>query len=240
MADPANSKIQIINKSLARIKQRTIASLDEQSEQARKAGMFYDCVRTSLLRQCGWRWARVKKPLNLLGDQATAIANPTDQSKQDVIPQWNFLYAYPAHCIRLFSVFNNVVPVIPDPFQDRYISMGKRPKFEIIRSPITNVQAIACQLESAYAEFTYDIEDPSQFDSLFIDAFETQLALELAIPLTCDKEMVALLKQEAQGNIEEAMRHNGDEGTDEMPHESPYESAREGSSLGLDSGNHAL
>jgi hypothetical protein len=113
--DSSNTKIQIINKALSHIKKRNINSLTEQTEEARKSNLFYDCARRSCLRLCNWQWARAQKALNLLGDQETAIANPTDASKQDVIPQWNYLYKYPADCVKLINVFNDITPVIPDP-----------------------------------------------------------------------------------------------------------------------------
>ena len=69
MPDASNTKITIINKSLSHLKQRTITSLDEQCEQARKANLFYDCTRKSALRACDWRFATVKGPLPLLGDK---------------------------------------------------------------------------------------------------------------------------------------------------------------------------
>ena len=134
--DSTNTQISIINKSLSRIKQRTITSLTEASEQARKANMFYDCARKSALRSCDWRFARVQASLTLLGDIDTAMNNPTDLSKQDIIDQFNFTYAYPPDCVRLIKVYNQNHSIFPEPYHDRHIEHGAFTKFEVMRAPI--------------------------------------------------------------------------------------------------------
>lgn len=225
--DPTNTKINIINKALSHIKQRNITALTEQSEQARKAAQFYDCARKSALRACDWRFARVQSTLNLLGDIDTAMNNPTDLSKQDVIDQFNFLYAYPADCVRLVKVYNSIYSIFPEPYLDTHIRHGRLAKFEVMRSPITKVLSIACNLEAAKCHYTQDITDESQFDDMFQDALSWELADELCMPLTADKELQQITHTAASGSFQEAMRKNGGESTETQPRESPYESARE-------------
>ena len=233
--DASNTKITIINKALSHLKVRTITSLDENCEQARKANLFYDCTRKSALRACDWRFATVKPVLNLLGDVNTALANPTDLSKQDFIPQWLFTYAYPANCVRLRKVFNAQVFIDINPYNDRsaYDYSSKIAKFEIARSPRTNLLAIACNLEAASAEYTFDITDESQFDDMFQDAFAWLLAEDLAMPLSADMELQGWISSQAKKSFDEAKRKNGGEGTEMAPRQSNYEAARNGGDLPL-------
>lgn len=230
MPDPSNTKISIINKSLAHIKIRSIMSLHEASEPARKANLFYDCVRKSMLRACDWKFATVKKALNLLGDVETAALNPTDGSKQDILPGWSYTYAYPAKCVRVRKLFNPQRNFDPSPYNDR--SMGdnsrRQVQFEEARSPVTNVLCLGTNIPSAWAEFTYDITDESQFDDMFQDVMSWNLAAELAIPLSCDKELAVMVANEAKSRESEAKRKNGGEGTEMAPRVSNYESARTG------------
>lgn len=238
MPDASNSKITIINKALSHLKQRTINSLTEQSEQAQKANLHYDCERRTLLRACDWRFARVQESLNLLGNISDAQAYPDDNSKQDVIDQFNYLYAYPANCVRLVKVYNPYHSIFPEPYHDMYLDYGALSKFEVMRSPVTKVMAIACNLELAKAHYTFDMKDESQFDDMFQDSLGWALADVLCMPLTADKELQRIIHASAESNLEEAMRKNGGESTERAPRESPYEQAREG---GYDrDGNHSL
>lgn len=226
--DSTSTKISIINKSLSRLKARTITALTEQSEQARKALMFYDCARKSALRACDWRFARVQATLTLLGDIETAQNNPTDLSKQDVIDQFNYLYAYPADCVRLVKVYNNNYAIFPEPYCDRHIDNGVFAKHEIMRSPISKIQAIACNLDLAKAHYTMNVTDESQFDDMFQDALSWALADDLCIPLTADKDLQVLIHRGAEICMEEAKRKSLGESPESQPRVSPYESARNG------------
>ena len=237
--DSTNTKLTICNKALAHIKQRTISSLAEQSQQARESNRFYDCERRSMLRACDWRFARVQDTLNLLGSIDVAMANPTDPSKQDIIDQFNFLYAYPPSCIRMVKVYNPYHSIFPEPYGDRHIANGAMSKFEVMRSPYTKVLAIACNLEQAKCHYTADITDASQFDDMFQDALAWALADVMCMPLTADKELQQITHQGATINLEEAKRKTMGESPEHQPRESPYEQARE-SSGGNYGGNHAL
>jgi hypothetical protein len=232
--DASNTKITIINKALSHIKQRTITSLDEQSEQARKANLFYDCARRSALRGCDWRWATVKKPLTLLGTQEDGLAYPDDNSKQDYLQEWSYTHAYPQNCVRFRRIFN------PSRRADESIYIEqhqgdhptRRNNFEIARSPVTNVICIGSEIELAWAEYTYDITDESQFDDMFQDALAWELAAELAIPLCCDLQLQQSVKQDAKEAMDEARRKNGGEGTEMQPRQSNYDAARMGGYYG--------
>jgi hypothetical protein len=228
--DAGNTKISIINKSLSHIKVQTITALTDQSEPARKANLFYDCARKSLLRECDWQWARVKKQLNLIGSIEDAIAYPTDISKQDIIRPWIYTYGYPAECVRLHKLFNPEMPGISIPFYLPHSNDGSDldnvTKYEIGRSPITNIIAIGVNMQNAWAEFTYNITDESQFDDMFQDALAWVLAAELAMPLCCDKELAQMVDARAKESVSEAKRKNGGEAPEFLPRVCDYERAR--------------
>lgn len=230
MPDASNTKIIIINRALTHCKVEMIASLDENSQAARLANLFYDNCRTSVLRACDWRFATVKKPMVLLGSVEQALAYPNDQSKQDVLPKWNFTYVYPASCARVRKVFNAQSYVEVTPWNDRTITDRSNviTLFEIARSPITDQLSISCNLPNASVEFTKDITDESQFDSLFVDALAWDLAKEFCIPLTGDLELKRDIDADAKATMEEAKRKNGGEGVEMAPRQSNYENAREG------------
>ena len=230
MPDASNTKIIIINRALTHCKVEMIASLDENSQAARLSNLFYDNCRTSVLRACDWRFATVKKAMTLLGSIDQALAYPNDLSKQDVLPTWNYTYAYPVSCARVRKVFNAQSFIEITPWNDRTVTdrSNNINRFEIARSPVTNQLSVSCNLQSAYVELTQDITDESQFDSLFVDALSWDLAKELCVPLTSDMELKHDVDSEAKAAMDEAKRKNGGEGVEMAPRQSNYENAREG------------
>ena len=239
--DASITKISICNKALSHIKVGNLSSLAEQSEAAFKCNLFYDCARRSALRACDWRFARVQRPLTLLGDINTAIANPVSASPLnskywDIIDQFEFTYLYPSDCVRMVKVYNPYHAIHPEPYGDRHMAHGKEDFFEIMRSPVTNQMALGCNLERARCHYTVDMKDESQFDDMFQDALGWMLALELCIPLTADQSLMAATGALAEKFIEEAMRKNWGESTEVSPRESPYEQCRNNG--GLERGNH--
>ena len=235
--DSGNTRINICNKALRHLKSEPISSISEQTESARVANLFYDCARKSALRACDWHFARVQRSLTLLGDINTALANPTDASKQDIIDQFTYTYLYPADCVRMVKVYCPQHAIFPEPYGDRHFARGAFDKFEIMRSPITDTLALGCNLESAKCHYTVDIKDESQFDDLFQDALGWQLADEMCLSLTADKELQQIVHAGATEVFERAARKNGGESTEVSPRESPYDQCREG---GSDVENHAL
>lgn len=227
-----NTKTSICNLALTHIKQRTIMSVADQSEQARKCILFYDKARRAALRQCDWNFATAQLKLAKLGDIDTAIANPTILADQDIYRGFNFLYAEPANTIRFRKVFNPQRMDQFDPYTDRTLDERRRThsqtwnQFKLVQSPITKIRAVASNLDCAYCEITTDITDESQFDDMFVDGFAYELALKLCIPLTADKELFGIIKTERDEFKGEAQRKNGGEGTERLPKSSSYEDAR--------------
>ena len=230
MPDASNTRINIYNKALAKIKVAGVTSVDQQCEPVRKCNLFYDCARKSALRACDWRWAGLKMPLILLGSVDVMLANPGDLSKSDVIPPWNYTYAYPPGVIRIRKIFNaqhgEEYPMWHDRSGNGLHDQVNR--WEESRSPYTNKLALACNLPFAWAEVTLDITDESQFDDMFQDALAWALAEELCIPLSCDMELKQSVEADAEKIFSEAKRKNGGEGVEMLNRTSNYEAARNG------------
>ena len=224
-----NTKTSIINLALTHIKQRTIASVAENSEQARKGILFYDRSRRSALRGCDWNFATSQIILNKLGDIDTAINNPSVQADQDIFYGYNFLYAEPPNTIRFRKVFNQQRQDAFDPYTDRTRDERRNAigqtfnQFKLVQSPITKIRAI---VDLAYGDITLDITDESVFDDMCVDGFAYELALKMCIPLTADKELYGIIKAERDDFFGEAKRKNGGEGTERLPKSSSYEDAR--------------
>ncbi len=223
----------ICNMALSHVRKTPISAVTEQSENARKCMLFYDIARRAALRSCDWNFASSKVKLAELGNVDRAIANPTVLADQDFYPGFSFLYAEPANAIRFRGVFNRHRMNEYDPYRGysderRRRSMAQHhDKFKLVRSPVTNIRAIACDLKHAYGEITMDITDESQFDDMFVESFGYELALRICMPLTASTEVFSVVKGERDEFVGEAKRKNGGEGTERLQSSSDYEDARE-------------
>lgn len=232
--------IDIVNMALTHCNQRTIESIADQNELARKSLLFYDPMRIDTLRACDWSFARKEVNLALIDylpgfvdfpDWAVPIPPIGPNTGKDVPPQWNYFYGYPGDCLMIHKVFNPYHPILPDPFRE-YSVMHKNwgkdgDRFELLRGMISNVMGIATNVTAAQAKYTFDCADTSQFDQNFVTAFALKLAQKICMPLTGDKELKSQLDGEVEAAVTEAKRLNHSEGPEFAPRDSAYERARD-------------
>ncbi len=102
------SRIQICNRALSAIGTRSqIASLEEDSEEAKQCLLIYDTTRTSLLQAAHWDFARATAYLTLLKALPGTPENPTVTSSNNwnpatmPAPPWLYSYGYPPDCIQV-------------------------------------------------------------------------------------------------------------------------------------------
>lgn len=179
------SIVQICNLALAHIGQRPILALTDNSNEARKCLLYYDLAKDSVLRAHNWNFAKSIEPLALISEEQ--------------IPGWDFLYARPANCLFVRRVFNesNVKESLPSEFMQ-------------FKTPL-NKKAIATNVDSAYAEFTRKITDPTDFDPVFIEALSFKLASLLSKTLTGDLSQSDRMEGRFLMQISDAKRSNQSE-----------------------------
>lgn len=149
----------ICNMALSYIAKGRITSLDERTEQARQCKLHYDHLRKMLLRRYTWGFA---KRVNRLARLDTGI------------PGWEYVYAYPQKCLSIRLIYNE---------QNAEKKEMEKSDFDvvIIRD---NVKAVACHVENAFAEYTYDTTDAEIMSEDFIEALSRLLASTIAMTLT--------------------------------------------------------
>lgn len=173
------SEIDICNRALSRLGTRaTIATLSENSTEARTAAIWYAATRDALLRAADWNFARRRVVLAL---SATPAASA-----------WRFRYALPADCLRLLRI---------EP--EGGLPMAMPPcAFELAGD--TGGRVVFSDLERAQAVYVARIGDPSQFDAGFTAALVDQLAAHMAWPLTQKTDVAVRLLQVARLSFAEA------------------------------------
>lgn len=150
------SIVDICNYALNHIGKGTISALDTSTEASRRCSLRFEPVRDKVLEDYPWRFAR--RQVALAASSSTVVG-------------WDYVYAYPSSCVKVRKVFTEATFGEAEPQQFDIYNVG-------------GVQCVVCNLESAYAEFTYRVTDPTLFDPLFVEALSYALAADLAFQLT--------------------------------------------------------
>ena len=173
------SNVQIANRALAKLGDKTIVSLTENSNQARALNECFVLVRQGELRRHPWHFA--KKRAQLAAD-ATA-------------PLFDFAYkfALPSDCLRI---------LMPQE-RSESVQYDNRVDWKVEGRFILSDQAGPLSIT-----YLADVTDPNEFDAAFIDVFASRLAVEVAHRLTGSTEKRRMAQEEYRGALLEARRAN--------------------------------
>ena len=96
------TEVDICNRALSRLgTAATIASLDEDSTEARHCAIWYAATRDALLRAADWNFARRREELADMGSPPTG---------------WDYRYAVPTDCVRVLRLAS-ATNAAPLPFE---------------------------------------------------------------------------------------------------------------------------
>lgn len=178
------SKVQIANAALSTyLGKGRINSLDEHNPTALQVEMHYDQAREELLSEWGWTFATKRAPL------AKMAIND--------IPEFASKFALPAKMIRLNWV--NEPGAAKAAIIDRRIDDTPR---------LVQGSFLYSDLEAAWAEFVFDLDDPTVYPAKFAAALSALLASKIAIALTetASKQQAAVAAYEQL--LDEAKIHD--------------------------------
>lgn len=199
----ATSKIEICNFALAQIGCNRITGLDDGSASAQLLSDFYDMIRRAILREFPWSFADSIKKLSVVND--------------DVVG-YEYEYGYPTKCVAIKRIFDK------DTGEDERFNA----EFDIKYDPDNDIKAIFTNRESAYAQYTADIEDVTLFDSLFCEAFGYRLAMEICNAKTGNAQRKSEMLQMYQSAMYKAYHGAGMEGFKKVQWNTRYRDARNG------------
>lgn len=206
------SPTDICNKALAWIGTRsTIASLTENSNEAKACARFYDGARQDVLQMFWWGFAKAQIDLTLLGcaEEHTSMR------------PWRFMYAYPSDCLQARFMILRLGSHGSDGSFGGYPAnyddiANRRPiKFEVATNfdaAGNTIKVINTDTPHAMLCYTRDIQSPDMFDNLFQTALEHLLASYLAIPLTGNTQIAEEHRKIAKDAIDTASAKAGNEG----------------------------
>lgn len=192
----------ICNMALSYISKGSILSLDDGSEEATQCKIHYDSCRSLMLRTYTWGFARRVVKLAAL-----------DES----LPEWRFVYAYPAKCCAVRLIYNE------DTAADKYTAQKASWDAVIVSD---NTRAIATNVEEAWAEYTRDVTNTDVFPPEFVQALAHFLASQIALPLTGSGAIMETQYQMFQAFLLTAKKQDAQERNMPPDEKTPYQMAR--------------
>ncbi len=178
--------VDIANMALTKLGTRaTIASLTENSTEARVINTWYATVRDDLIRSIDWNFARVYQTLALQGTPPA---------------RWAYSYAYPSDCVKFWRIDMGITTWFPgDP--NTIFEVG---------SDGTN-RMIWTNQETAVGVYSQRVTDPNRMDPEFVTAFVACLAAAVAYPITQKRDIAAQMQADAKAIMEDAMADSANE-----------------------------
>ena len=233
------SVVSICNRALASIGTRsTIASLTEQSTEAKQCNLIYEATRDEVLSMAFWNFARKTDTLALLksapGTPTNTAAANSVWSKIYPAPPWLFEYSYPADAIQVryispqpvsgyigpIPIFSNDGSVYTAPVQGQQYPAVPFVVAIDQDADANDINVVLTNQYQALVVYTRRITDPNIFSSQFTQALVAALAAKLAQALTGKLALSNAKFQEANGWVIQARASDGNEGLtviDNMP-----------------------
>jgi hypothetical protein len=230
------SEVDVANRALSLIGTRSqIASLDEDSNEARNVKLVFDAQRDELLRMAPWNCAMNFTNLSLICAAPGTPENPSAGTnvwqKGIPPPPWSYEYAFPSDCLRCVYIvpqfttgFTSGVPITTAVTGGAPAFWNGPPvRFRVAVDQIdlntgkpsatgADQRVILTNQEQAILCYVKKVTNPDVWDDLFQHALVHALASRLVISLTGDKALAQLRMQDANQVISQARQMDGNEG----------------------------
>jgi hypothetical protein len=220
------SEVSICNRALASIGTRSsIASLTENSAEARQCNLIYANTRDEVLNMAFWNFARKTALLALLksapGTPTNSGSSANQWSPLFPSPPWLYEYAYPSDALQIRQIVQQMQNYyVGTPFTSNGTgfypyNVGPGSPFVVGTDTDTegNQQNVILTNEyQAIAIYTMQIVNPALFGPQFTEALVQALAAKLAIALTGQVTLANAKFVQANAVITQARASDGNEG----------------------------
>lgn len=201
----ATSVVQVCNQALAHLgTTKQIASLVEQSKEARACNLMYEKVRDSLLRRHWWSF-------NNAWTTVGALTNTH--------PWWQYAYQYPSDCLGVRYVANAAHNPLMWKKADR---IPHQVGYD------SGARVILTNEENAVIVYSARVVDPNVWDVGFADALGWSLAVAMAMPLSGRAQVQNAVIQGWNVTLSSALAADGNEDHTSLEHEPDWLTARLG------------
>jgi len=226
-----SSKVQIANLALQQLGMNPISALtDNQNPTVRAINHAFDPTRDALFGEHRWPFATT---IGVLAELTTTevendggflvegfLSTPflsvgRTPDPDSLVAGWLYVYAYPSKAATVWAVFNEATAEEKD-----------TQEFDTVFLPGPNKRAIVSNLEEAYCEYTYKVQDTSIWSSTFIVAFSFRLAAMMAHTLLGDVQKGLKLMEISNAYVNEAKRVSWSEKVKKPSQVSGYQNCR--------------
>jgi hypothetical protein len=220
------TRIEIINRAMIAIASRSdVASLTENTPEARQSALIYEPTRDAMLRAAPWNFAR--KMIYLTQTKAvpgvpgsTAAASSAWNPATMPAPPWLYQYAYPADCAHMRYIIespSNASASVADMFSVPTLGpagpiVGISPTPFAVATDNSNT-VILSNVRRALGCYTEKVFSEARWDAQFQEAMVSALAARLGLSLTGNVQAVQLARSAALEAIVQARTADGNEGT---------------------------
>lgn len=194
------SKVDIANLALNHLGMNNITNFTEGSPSSNAVNSFFIPCRDDVFREYRWPFATVREALTLTND---------------VVLGYDYVYLYPVRAATIWSVFD-----------ESTIDTKEDQEFEVIYVPDSNRRVVCTGFQSAYAEYTYKLEDTTLFDPKFVLALSYKLAGAMAHQLIGSPEVGLKMGELYSGIISQAKTIGYTERLKKPTQISSYQNAR--------------
>lgn len=208
LGDNMRTEIQLANMALRHISMNKITSLAGTDPSSVLCNDFFDIARDDLYREFPWPFATGQFEL-------TEITSVT-------LPGWDYIYQHPdddssltLNVATVWSIYNEATATTKE-----------KQNYEIFYEPTLSSKVIATDVDSAYAEVTYIIDDTTFWDAKFDLMFSFKLASLICPALTGDADKALKLMDIYNGLLEETKRISAHEKMKFPTRESPTADSR--------------
>ena len=158
-----SSKLDICNLGLSHLGMKAISTLTGTSPSQIACNRFFDPCKDDVFSELDWPFANYEEALSVLADEVLG---------------WVYVYAYPPKSARVWYVYNESTVLKKDEqeFETKYIQS-------------INARVLCTNLETAYAEYTYKIDDTTLFSPKFVMALSYRLAASMSHQLIGDEDL---------------------------------------------------
>lgn len=208
------TQVGICNLALSRLGvQQDISNINDATSTARACKKVYDQCREHILRERPWPFAQRYVTLALVSEAPNI--------------DWSFAYRYPANFLRVNRIMpTNTTVALPSIYADLEYVPNYKQTVPWQEGSDTQGKLIYTDQELAQAVGTYDCDDESQYDPLFVDCLAYKLAYELAMSLTKDNGVRNDMLANYEVSVQRAMATALNEGFPKEPSESTFITAR--------------
>ena len=187
----ADSSITICNRALALLGSSSfIASLDEESAQAKQCNIQYEPARKQVLEDFDWPFAGTFVTLTEYGTAPN---------------QWGYQYMYPTDCIKAREICFGTRVADPPPFR-----VGN------LREDGNNRRVIWTDVEDAQLYYTFDFETVPFMPQTFQEVLAAKLAYTIALPLTRKERLQTAMANYYGAMLAHAQVLAGNEGEEDV------------------------